>query len=455
MKLSDRSEEQGMADNIAATETIDNRAWQNWSRNQSCTPSVRTTASSLAQVQTSVARADRTGQPLRVLGAGHSFGDNVVTRGTLLSLDGMSGIIDVDSAKSLVRVAAGTRLWELNEALDGHGLAMINLGDIDRQSIAGAVSTGTHGTGISMGNLSTLVESVEMVTASGDVVECTADDPDLLAAARVANGALGVITAYTLRVTKKYWLREVMTSEPLSDVLTRLDADVRGNRHFEFFTFPFSDRALVKRTNTATSEGACDGALVSTVEVEPPERISMVEASEPGIADPSRIPELNRRLGWSVGRVATSGPSADVLVTTRGNKFNETEWALPCDAGVEALMEMRAIAERRRDWPVNFPFEVRFVQGDTASMLSPAYGRDTCYIAAHVGVGLDHAEFFAAVSHIAQSYGGRPHWGKMHDLDAAALAPLYPQWEDFNRIRRELDPHGVFANTHIGRVFGN
>ncbi|WP_291797192.1 D-arabinono-1,4-lactone oxidase [Brevibacterium sp.] len=431
------------------------RRWQNWSRSQSCAPARMPVAAGLEDVRTAIREAAGAGGPLRGHGAGHSFGDNVVTAGTLLSLDGMTGLLEVDSAGGRVRAAAGTRLWELNAALDAHGLAMVNLGDIDRQSLAGAVSTGTHGTGATMGNLATLVEAVELVTASGDVLECTADEPDLLRAARLSDGALGVITAYTLRVAPAYRLRERLSSEPLEGLLENLDAEVRNNRHFEFFTFPYSDRAMVKRINPEPDEPETYGAEVRvTTEAAPLDRLDMAEACAKGIADPSRIPDLNRRLALSVGTHTTTGPSHKVLISSRDEVFMETEWAFPREAAQAVLTQMKTMVEER-GLPVNFPFEVRFVRGDTDSLLSPAYGRDTCYIAAHVSLGLDHREFFAALTEIALAHGGRPHWGKWHDLDAAALAPLYPRWEEFQAVRRELDPHGAFANDHIRRVFGD
>ncbi|WP_029089554.1 D-arabinono-1,4-lactone oxidase [Brevibacterium album] len=440
------------------------RQWQNWSRTVSCLPARAPVAASLAEVREAVAAAASAGEPLRVVGAGHSFGDNVATPGTLLSLDGMKGLLDVDAQDHRVRVAAGTRLWELNEELDRHGLAMINLGDVDRQSLAGAVSTGTHGTGAGMGGLPTLVEAVELVTASGEVIECTADDPRLLRAARLTNGALGVVTAYTLRVAPAYRLRERLSTEPLDELLTRLDAEADAHRHFEFFTFPYSDSAMVKRIDLADgpggaaggggTAGAGGGEVRSRTEVAPADHLTMAEAVALGRADPSRIPELNRRLSASVGVHTFEGPSHRILISARNDRFVETEWALPCAAAAAVLTEMRAFVESR-NLPVNFPFEVRFVQGDEDSLLSSSYGRDTCYIAAHVSEGIEHRGFFAGLGEIALAHGGRPHWGKWHDLDADRFARLYPRWEEFQAVRRELDPAGVFANDHIRRVFGD
>ena len=432
--------------------------WKNWAGDQACTPANLVQPASVEAVQESVREAARQGRGIRVVGAGHSFGDNVLTSGDLLSLDRLSGLLGVDREAGTVRVAAGTRLRDLNRLLDGHGLALANLGDIDSQSVAGAISTATHGTGRNLGNLATFVEDVELVTAKGEVLQASTAGPDVLSAARVSVGALAVVTAYTLRVVPAFALHGVQEPASLEETLARLDEHVDGNDHFEFFTFPHSATVLAKRTNRVTdpvpeNDGPAPRRLRSYLEGELLENTALDLVCRLGRTRPGLIPRLNRLATDLVTPTSRTGVSHEVLVSKRSVRFTETEWALPREACVEALTEMRRLVTARR-LDVNFPFEVRFVAGDRDSLLSPAYDRESCYIAAHMYRGMPWQAFFTVVQDVALSYGGRPHWGKRHSLSAAQLAELYPRWDDFQRVRRELDPAGLFANDHVRRIFG-
>jgi len=433
--------------------------WKNWAGDQACTPANLVQPASVEAVQAAVQDAAGQGRGVRVVGAGHSFGDNVLTSGTLLSLDRLNGVLGVDAEAGTVRVAAGTRLRELNSLLDGHGLALANLGDIDSQSVAGAISTATHGTGRALGNLATFVEDVELVTAQGEVLQASEAGEDVLAAARVSVGALGVITAYTLKVVPSFTLHGTQEPASLDETLERLDQQVDGNDHFEFFSFPHSTTVLAKRTNRIEDpvpgkDSPAPGRLRSYLEGELIENTALDLVCRLGRARPGLIPRLNRLATDLVTPTTRTGTSHEVLVSKRSVRFTETEWALPRQVCAEALTEMRRVVTARR-LDVNFPFEVRFVAGDRKSLLSPAYERESCYIAAHMYRGMAWQEFFTAVQDVALSYGGRPHWGKRHGLSAARLSGLYPRWDDFQRIRRELDPDGLFANDHIRRIFGH
>ncbi|MDP5226653.1 MULTISPECIES: D-arabinono-1,4-lactone oxidase [Arthrobacter] len=441
--------------------------WKNWAGDQACTPAAVVRPSAVEAVQEAVRNAAGQGSGIRVVGAGHSFGDNVLTSGTLMSLDSLTGLLGVDATAGTVRVAAGTRLHELNQLLDARGLALANLGDIDSQSVAGAISTGTHGTGRTLGNLATFVEDVELVTADGDVVQASEAGAGVLEAARLAVGSLGVVTAYTLKILPAYTLRCEQEPAPLADVLERLDSEVDANRHFEFFSFPHSDTVIAKRTNrvenvpvgraagqdTVTGPAAVAGKVKAYLEEELLENTALDLVCRLGRARRSLIPRLNRLATDLVSPTVRTGRSHEVLVTRRSVRFTETEWALPREAGAEALKEMRRVVTAR-GLDVNFPFEVRFVAADEQSFLSPAYGRDSCYIAAHMYRGMPWQEFFGAVQDVALAYGGRPHWGKRHTLSADRLAGLYPRWEEFQDARRRLDPHGLFSNDHTRRIFG-
>jgi len=424
--------------------------WKNWAGDQTCTPTHRAMPGTVDEVAATVSAAAARGEVVRVVGAGHAFGDNVVTDGTLISLDNLTGLHHVDRATGLVRVAAGTRLFEVNRLLDAHGLALANLGDINVQSAAGAISTATHGTGSKLGNLATLVESLELVTADGSVLELTGDD---LRAGRVSVGALGVVTAYTLRTVPSFRLLEERGKLPLSEVLANLDAYADGNDHFEFFWFPHAHEVMSKvinRTDEPAHARSRVGAYVDEVLVE---NHALGLICRAGRRFPGRIPALNRvvtRLGSTSTRV---GVSHHVFSSPRRVRFTETEWAFPREACVDAFKEIATRIDRH-GFAVNFPLEVRFVAADTESMLSPSYGRETAYIAAHMFQGMAWQGFFDVVTDIAADFGARPHWGKRHTLDAAALSRRYPEWDAFQEVRRRLDPDGVFANAHVRRIFG-
>ncbi|MFJ3958921.1 D-arabinono-1,4-lactone oxidase [Arthrobacter sp. NPDC090010] len=436
--------------------------WKNWAGDQACTPARLAHAASVDDVRRVVEEAARQGGVVRVAGAGHSFGDNVLTSGTLLSLDALSGLLSVDADAGTVRVAAGTRLHELNRLLEEHGLALANLGDIDSQSVAGAISTGTHGTGRLLGNLATFVDDVELVTADGSLIHASQAGEGVLEAARLAVGGLGVVTAYTLKVVPAFALRCVQEPAPLEEVLASLDERVDGNEHFEFFSFPHSGTVISKSTNTVhgavgPGAGRRPGGLArlkAYLEEELLENTALDAVCRLGRARPRLIPRLNRLATDLVGPTTRTGLSHHVLVSRRSVRFTETEWALPREAGVAALREMRKLVSAR-GLDVNFPFEVRFVAGDEKAFLSPAYGRESCYIAAHMYRGMPWQEFFTAVQDIALDYGGRPHWGKRHSLSAERLAGLYPRWDDFQGVRARLDPDGLFVNDHLRRVFGH
>ena len=424
--------------------------WSNWTGDQSCTPAHRALPSSVAEVAAVVREAAEREHVVRVVGAGHAFGDNVATDGTLISLDRLSGIQVIDRSTGRVRVSAGTRLHQLNDLLDPHGLALANLGDINVQSVAGAISTATHGTGAALGNLATLVESAELVLADGTIVEVAGDD---LRAARVSVGALGVVTAYTLRTVPSFRLHERRDRLPLQQVLAELDAYADGNDHFEFFAFPHAAHALTKELNRTDAPINASGKARAYVDEVIIENRVLDLVCRTGRRFPSAIPRLNRAVTTLAGSSERVDISHRVFSSPRLVRFTETEWAFPREACREALTEILARIDRR-DFDVNFPLEVRFVAADTESMLSPSYGRPTAYIAAHMYAGMRWQEYFAEIEAVAASYGARPHWGKRHTLGADTLSGLYPEFEAFREVRKRLDPTGVFSNAHVERLFG-
>lgn len=423
--------------------------WRNWAGDQACTPAHRAAPGTVPDVADVVRRAAARGEVVRVVGAGHAFGDNVLTDGTLISLDNVTGLRSLDPATGLARIAAGTRLHQVNALLDAHGRALANLGDINVQSAAGAISTATHGTGARLGNLATFVESLELVTGDGAVVELAGED---LRAARVSVGALGVVTAYTLRTVPAFRLHERRDRMPLERVMDEFDALAEGSEHFEFFVFPHARHAITKQLRRTDEPVRASSERRAYLEEVVLENAVLDRISRAGRRFPRHIPRLNRMVTRFASPSDKVNVSHKVFSSPREVRFTETEWAFPREVGMEALGRLLDLVERR--FAVNFPIEVRVVAGDTESMLSPSYGRDTTYLALHAYEGMPWRQFFGAVEEVAAEYDARPHWGKRHTLDAARLSRLYPEWEAFQKVRRRLDPAGVFANAHVRRIFG-
>jgi L-gulonolactone oxidase len=422
--------------------------WINWAGDERCAPAVVVRPGSVEELAAAV--RDAGARTVRVAGAGHSFGDLVATDGVLLQLDGLADVLAVDRAAGLVRVGAGIRLHALNAVLDALGLALPNLGDIDRQSVAGAISTATHGTGARLGNLATQVEELELVLADGSVLRC-APGSDELCAARVSLGALGVIASVTLRVVPAFRLRAEDRGRPLEETLGRLDEHVAGSDHFEFYVFPHSDRALT-RTNTRTDAPAAPrGALRRLLDEEVLPNGVIGAVCRLGRRFPAAIPRLNRRVAAAFTASVHTDVSHRVFTGRRRVRFTEMEWALPRAACVPVLRAALRAAERH---VVNFPIEVRFTAADEESYLSPSWQRDTAYVAVHAFEGMPWEPYFREVQAAALDHDGRPHWGKRHLLDAAALAPRYPAWDRFQAVRDRLDPHRRFTNPHVERVLG-
>ncbi|PTL54244.1 D-arabinono-1,4-lactone oxidase [Paraconexibacter algicola] len=427
--------------------------WTSWSQEHTCRPAVLARPTSVAEVQRLVREAAAAGRVVRVAGAGHSFTPCVVTDGTLLSLERMSRVLDVDREAGLVRVEAGITLNACSEALAAHGLAFENLGDIDVQSIAGATATGTHGTGARLRNLSSALHAIELVRGDGEVVELDeASDPDGWRAARVSLGALGVVTAVTVRVVPAFTLRGVDTPMPLAEVLPRLDELADGSEHFEFFTFPHSPLALT-RTNTRTTEPPRPRSRAAAfVQDELLVNRAFGVANRVARARPSWIPAINRLVSRASGTSVRVDRSDRIFASPRSVRFTEMEYAIPREHGRTALERVRALVQDGGH-AVSFPFEVRFVAGDDA-FLSPAGGRDTCYIASHVFEGMPWEPFLRGVEGIMRELDGRPHWGKRHFRTAEDLRPVYPDFDRFLAVRDRLDPGRVFTNPYVAQVLG-
>ena len=427
--------------------------WRNWAGDERCRPQAIARPRRTEQIAQELARAAAADWPVRAVGAGHSFSDIACSGGMLVRLDGCDEVLDVDRDSGLVRVQAGIAIAALNAQLARHGLAMENLGDIDVQSIAGAISTATHGTGAKLRNIPSQVHELKLVLADGSTLVCSQNsDPDLLRAARVGLGALGVIAEVTLRCVPAFTLCGVDAPVPLRDALERFEQLALENDHFEFFVFPHCDTALTRTNNRTdepprprrkTAEWLNDVLLTNH---------AFGAFCALGRSVPSQIPRINRLVTRLAGSSKRIDRSDRVFASPRLVRFTEMEYSLPRERTPEAVRAVLELIERQ-GFAVPFPIEVRTVASDDA-MLSTAYGRDSGYVAVHMYRGMRWRPYFEAVERIMDELGGRPHWGKRHFQTAATLRPRYPEWDAFQAIRARLDPQGRFANAWTDRVLG-
>jgi L-gulono-1,4-lactone dehydrogenase len=426
--------------------------WRNWAGDQHCAPVERVAARSTADVVATVRRAAETGRTVRAAGAGHSFTDVALTNGYQVSLDEMDAVLDADRESGLVRVQAGATIHGLNRRLWDLGMSFENLGDIDVQSLAGAISTATHGTGAKLPNIGANVVAAQLVAGEGDVVEIDESDPDALRAARAGLGALGVLTELTVRAVPAFVLEGVDRPEPLDEVLASLEERVIGNDHFEFFFFPHGDVALTRtnnRVDRAPEPRSRGKAWFEDVLVTNHAFHAFCLA---GRAMPSQIPRINRTITRVAGTARRLDRSYEVFASPRLVRFTEMEYAVPRERALEAISGVRELVDRG-DFAVPFPIECRFVAGDDG-FLSTASGRDTAYVAVHMFKGMEWEPYFRAVEGLMDGLDGRPHWGKRHFQTAETLRSRYPGWDSFQAVRERLDPEGRFANPYTDRVLG-
>jgi L-gulonolactone oxidase len=429
------------------------KEWRNWAGDQRCLPVRIERPASRGELIESVKRAADAGLTVRAVGSGHSFSDVACTGGVMLQLDRLDRVLDVDRESGLVKVEGGIGLRPMNETIWGYGLALENLGDIDRQSVSGAVSTGTHGTGSRFRNLSALIEAMELVLPDGTLLELTADsDREALLAVRVGLGAVGVIATLTLRTMPAFTIKRVDSSLPLAETLDRIDDLADGSDHFEFYVFPHTETALLRQSERTDESPRPRNPAIEYVSEVVLENWGVGIAARIGRASPSRTPAMARFVSGRVGRNTKVDRSYRVFASQRRIRFTEMEYAIPRRHAVDAVPQVLEAAERAQP-AVFLPVEIRFVAADDA-YLSPAHERDTCYIAVHQFEGMGWESYFRSIEAIMDGYGGRPHWGKRHFQTADTLARRYPHWDDFRAVRSRLDPEGRFRNEYLDRVLG-
>jgi FAD-linked oxidoreductase len=416
--------------------------WRNWSGSVVAEPARLAAPRTIAELTEIVRGSDE----VRVTGAGHSFMPLCATAGTLLSLTRMEGEVEVCPDGVSAWVPAGWPIHRLTAALWSRGFSLANQGDIDRQAIAGALATGTHGTGAGLGSLSTQALGFELVMADGSLVVCDATrEPDLFHAQGVSLGALGVMHRVRLSLLPAYRLRETIRPAPLEEVLEAWPQLIGAHRHVEFFVFPYAERALLKILEPVeTGDDAPRSAWLETAAIQ--------VASDLARAFPPLAPGLQRLLTAAITPSTRAAPAHVIFPSERPTRFEEMEWEIPAAAGPDALRA--AIAEvRRRRLPIIFPFEFRAVAADDI-WLSPMQGRDCVSISFHQYAKMPWREAFAAVEAVFRETGGRPHWAKRHSLTAGDVLRLYPDAPRWIAQRRRADPHGKFLNTHLRELFG-
>jgi len=447
--------------------------WRNWAGNQTARPRRVASPRSAQEVADQVLRAGADGLTVRMAGTGHSFTPVAATDGLLLRPGGLTGIRSVDEAAGLVTAEAGCPLRVLNAELLARGLSLANMGDIQVQTVAGAIQTGTHGTGRDVGGMAAQVAGLEMVLADGTITTCSAPatpppaeaaatrppnsaaaapPAGLFDAARVGLGALGVLTAVTFRVVPAFLLEAREEPMPWSEVISRLDELTSENEHFEFYWFPHTEGCLTKRNNRSEGPPRPLGRIRYLLDDEFLSNTVFGATCRLGHAVPSVIKTVNGVAGRALGARGYVDAAYKVFTSPRRVRFKEEEYAIPRDSLRDVLGEVRALFARR-DWRISFPIEVRVTPGDDV-WLSTAYGRSSAYIAIHVFHASAHEEYFRDVEAIMTSVGGRPHWGKMHTRNAEYLSQAYPKHGDFVALRDELDPERRFGNAYLTQVLG-
>jgi L-gulono-1,4-lactone dehydrogenase len=435
---------------------VGHEVWRNWGRNQSSMPREVALPVDVDAVCRIVERAAEDGRTVKAVGSGHSFTAAAVADDIQVRLDHLSGVRSVDEATGLVTVGAGTPLHRLNAELESRGLSMRNLGDIDAQTIAGAISTGTHGTGASLGGIATQVRALQLVLADGAVIEVSeSSDPELFQAARVGIGAFGIVTAVTLQCDPLFQLTAVEQPMQLEEVLEGFDELADDNEHFEFYWFPHTDIALTKRNNRPKPGETgkrlpgwrewLDDELLSNGVFEIVQRI--------GYRRPSAIPGFNRLSARALSARTFTDVSHRVFVSPRRVRFREMEYAVPREHLVYVFRSVRSWIEQSGS-VISFPVEVRVAAADDI-WLSTASGRGTGYIAVHQWHRVDFEPYFRAVEAIAADVAGRPHWGKLHWLGVDTLRQRYPHFDDALSVRDRADPSRVFSNGYTKQVFGS
>lgn len=426
--------------------------WSNWAGTASASPASVVEPVTTADMVREVRAARRRGQRIKAVGSGHSFTPIAATDGVQVRLSRHRRLLDIDRERRQVTVEAGIRLSSLSEALAARGLALTNLGDINVQTVAGAISTGTHGTGAAYGGLATQVEAMELVLADGSVVATSpSEEPDLFAAARLGLGALGLISTVTLSCVPAFNLHAVEDRADLDVTLATMDSAVAAHDHYEWYWVPHTRRVRTKAHDRTDRPPGGRGRLGEWRDRMVMENVAFGAICRLERRVPALVPKLAPVLATG-GRSEWIERSDRVFASPRRVRFVEMEYGIPRPA-LSGVLGALAAAVDGGELKIAFPVEVRVAAADDIP-LSTASGRASAYVAVHQYRGMPYQRWFEVAEAIFVSAGGRPHWGKMHTQTAATLAPLYPQWNAFAALRRRVDPDGLWANDYLDRVLG-
>ncbi|MEH0547440.1 D-arabinono-1,4-lactone oxidase [Streptomyces sp. B21-105] len=438
---------------MSSTASGKNAVWRNWGGNVVARPAREVTPASVDELAAAVRRAAEDGLRVKAVGSGHSFTAIAATDGVLIRPQLLTGIRGVDRENMTVTVEAGTPLKRLNMALAREGLSLTNMGDIMEQTVSGATSTGTHGTGRESASIAAQIKGLELVTADGSVLTCSEkENPDVFAAARIGLGALGIVTAITFAVEPIFLLTAREEPMPFDRVLADFDELWAENEHFEFYWFPHTGSTNTKRNNRSAGPREPVSRFAGFVEDELLSNGVFQVAQWVGRAAPATVPAIAKISSKALSARTYTDIPYKVYTSPRRVRFLEMEYALPREAVTEALRELKAMVDRS-GLRVSFPVEVRTAPADDIT-LSTASGRDSAYIAVHMVKGTPYSAYFTAAERIFTAYEGRPHWGKIHTRDAEYFASVYPRFGEFTALRDRLDPDRRFQNDYVRRILG-
>ncbi|MFF0458744.1 D-arabinono-1,4-lactone oxidase [Streptomyces mexicanus] len=439
---------------MGSTASGNSGTWRNWGGNVTARPAREVTPASVEELAAAVRRAAEDGLRVKAVGTGHSFTSIAATDGVLIRPHLLTGIRGIDRANMTVTAQAGTPLKRLNMALAREGLSLTNMGDIMEQTVSGAISTGTHGTGRDSASIAAQIKGLELVTADGSVLTCSEkENPDVFAAARIGLGALGVVTAVTFAVEPVFLLTAREEPMPLEKVLAEFDELWAENEHFEFYWFPHTGSTNTKRNNRSAGPENPVGRWAGWFEDEFLSNGVFQVANWVGRAVPATVPAIARISSRALSARTYTDIPYKVFTSPRRVRFVEMEYAVPRAALPETLRELKAMVDRS-GVRVSFPVEVRTAPADDIT-LSTASGRDSAYVAVHMFRGTPYQRYFTAAERIFTAHEGRPHWGKIHTRDAAYFSGVYPRFGEFTALRDRLDPERRFQNDYLRRVLGS
>ena len=427
-------------------------SWKNWAGNQQSKPVRIERPASESEVVEIIRQAVLNKQRVKVVGSGHSFTGIAVPDEVMIDLTRLNQVRSVDHSGGLITVQAGIVLSDLNAQLELHQLSMPNLGDVTYQTLAGALSTSTHGTGLQRTGLAAQIRAFKMVSAAGEVLVCSPlENAEIFHCGRVSLGALGVITEVTLNVVPAFNLRAIEQPMRISDVLDNYSQLIEENDFFEFYWVPHTKWALTKANNVSSDAIDSPGRFATWYNKMFLENYAFGVLCRIGRLFPTLIPKLATILPSS-GRVEYVNVSHRIFSSKRLVRFYEMEYSISLDSLVPALREVMSMVDDR-GFRISFPVEVRCTGSDDIPF-STSTGRRSAYIAVHMFKGSEYGEYFSAVEAILRKYEGRPHWGKIHNLNANDISSLYPEYQRFIEVRNQLDPEGVFTNDYLRRVLG-